>query len=623
MVLQQETNRQLIQQRLNRFRLPVLLIFLILGARLWQLQIIQGSEYARKAENNRIRTIELVAPRGTISDRHGLPLVENRSSMDVVLYREAMKDLAGTNRFLTEKLAIRPEDLEARLSRGKSGGLYRPIIVKEDAGMEDISVIEAHRRDHPEIQLHPEPRRLYHYGNTAAHLLGYVGEVSEQELKNNLFPGAKSGTLVGQSGIERTYNHLLVGKDGERQVLVDSMGREMGFVNETDAVIGGEILLTIDLDLQAVAEQALADKVGAVVAMDPRNGEILAMASSPSYDPNTFSKRISENEWNSLINHPDRPMQNRAIQNSYSPGSIFKLIMADAGLEEGLLEDNPAVVCSGSAYFYGRVFHCARKEGHGSLHLEEAIAKSCNIFFYNLGKRLGISKIAQHAQALGLGERTGIDLPGERSGVMPSPEWKMQARRAKWYPGETISVSIGQGAVSTTPLQIVRAVSAIATGGLLVTPHVLLRAEKGSQSDLRWPARRIPIGEDNARRIREGMWNGVNNYGTGRNAAIPGLDICGKTGTVQIVSRSTNQQLREEIEDHSWFTGFASRDNPEIAVAVFIEHGGTGGVAAAPLAKQLFNVYFNKRNGVLLTSASASDAKLPAPEASLLNRGTP
>jgi penicillin-binding protein 2 len=389
-VLKQESNRQLIQQRLNRFRLPVLLIFLILAARLWQLQIIQGSEYVLKAENNRIRTIELIAPRGTISDRHGIPLVENRSSMDVVLYRESMKDLAETQPVHDGKTCIKPEDLEARLRRDGSGGLYRPIVVKEDAGMEDISVIEAHRRDHPEIQLHPEPRRLYHNGKTAAHLLGYVGEVSEQELKNNLFPGAKSGSLVGQSGVERTYNQLLVGQDGERQVLVDSMGREVGFVNETNAVIGGEILLTIDLDLQSVAEKALEDKVGAIVAMDPRNGEILAMASSPSYDPNNFSKRISENEWNSLISHPDRPMQNRAIQNSYSPGSIFKLIMADAGLEEGLLDDDPAVVCTGSASFYGRVFHCARKEGHGSLRLQDAIAKSCNVFFYNLGKRLDI-----------------------------------------------------------------------------------------------------------------------------------------------------------------------------------------------------------------------------------------
>ena len=622
MVLQQESNKQLIQQRLNRFRLPVLLIFLVLAARLWQLQIIQGTEYARKAEHNRIRTIELIAPRGTILDRHNIPLVENRSSIDVVLYRESMKDLAATTRFLTEKLAIKSEDLEAALRRAKSGVLYRPIVVKEDVGMEDVSILETHRRDHPELQLTPEPRRLYHYGNTAAHLLGYVGEISEQELKNNVFPGAKLGSLVGQSGIERTYNQLLIGKDGERQVLVDSMGREMGFISEKDAVIGGEIQLTIDLDLQSMAEKALEGKVGAIVAMDPRNGEILAMASSPSFDPNTFSKRISESEWNSLVSHPDHPLQNRTIQNSYPPGSIFKLIMADAGLEEGLFENNPAVHCSGSAYFYGRVFHCASKSGHGDLRLEQAIAKSCNVFFYQLGKRLGISKIAQHAQALGLGERTGIDLPGERSGVMPSPEWKIQARHEKWYPGETISVSIGQGAVSTTPLQIVRAVSAIATGGMLTTPHVLLRAESSGGSGLTWPVRRIPIGEANAGRIRNGMWAGVNDYGTGHRAALPGLDICGKTGTVQVVGSKTKQQMREVIEDHSWFVGFGRRDNPEIAVVVFLEHGGTGGVTAAPLAREIFGAHFNKKKGDMFTSASAPVGMNPA-AASLMKPGAP
>ncbi len=620
--MQQEANRQLIHQRLRRFRLPVLLIFLILAARLWQLQIIQGSEYARRAERNRVRKIELVAPRGTISDRNGIPLVENRLSFNVLLYRESVKDLTETARFLVEKLGIKPEDLEAKLRRANNTGLYRPVVVKEDAGIEDISTIEAHRREHPEIQLGPEPRRLYHYGNTAAHLLGYVGEISEQDLKNNVFPGAKAGSFVGQIGVERTYNWILVGKDGERHVLVDSIGREVGFFNETNSVIGGEIQITIDLDLQIAAEKALQDKVGAIVAIDPRNGEILAMASSPSYDPNVFATRISQNEWNYLVNHPYRPMQNRAIQSSYPPGSIFKLIIADAGLEEGLLEGDPAVFCSGSASYYGRVFHCVGKDGHGPVRLEQAIARSCNIFFYELGKRLGITKIARHARSLGLGERTGIDLPGERSGVMPSPEWKMQTRRAKWYPGETISVSIGQGAVSVTPLQIVRAISAIATGGLLTTPHVLLSAEGRSLSDMRWPTHRIPIGEANARRIQEGMWAGVNNYGTGHNAAIPGLDICGKTGTVQVISRDTERKVRGQIVDHSWFTGFAGKDNPEIALTVFIEHGGKGGVVAAPLAKEIFRAYFHKRNGSMLARAGFSKTKSPAAEVSMLKRET-
>ncbi len=603
MVLQQESNRQLIQQRLNQFRYPVLLIFLILAARLWQLQIIQGTEYAAKAERNRIRTIELVAPRGTIADRNNIPLVENRPSFDVLLYREAMKDQAATVRFLTEKLGLKQEDIEATFRRSKGVGLYHPILIKEDASMEEISVIDAHRRDYPEIQLGPEPRRLYHYGKLAAHLLGYLGEISEEELSADVFPGAKSGSLVGRSGVERVYNQFLVGKDGERQVLVDSMGREVGLVSETDSVIGEEVQLTIDLDLQAIAEAALEGKVGAIVAMDPRNGEILAMTSSPSFDPNAFATRISGDDWNQLISDPDRPMQNRAIQNSYSPGSIFKLIMADAGLEEGLFDDDHTVTCRGSAVFYGRTFHCWEKKGHGTIHLEQAIQKSCNVFFYDLGRRLGIEKIAAHAQALGLGARTGIDLPEERSGVMPSPDWKMQTRHTKWYAGETISVSIGQGATSTTPVQILRAVSAIATGGLLTTPHVLLRAEGKPGDEVKWPVRRIPIGDEHARRIREGMWQSVNNWGTGHNAAVPGQDICGKTGTVQVIGNENKQAMRDDFEDHSWFAGFGNRDNPEIAVVVFIEHGGKGGVAAAPLAKQVFSAYFDKHKPKMMTDS--------------------
>ncbi len=595
MALQQESNRQLIQQRLNYFRIPVLLIFAILAARLWQLQIIKGSEYALRAERNRIRTIKLVAPRGTITDRYNVPLVENRPSFNVVLYREWMEDREKTMGFVSERLGVPREEMETRLRRGKNVGLYHPIVLKEDAGIEDISVIEAHKRDHPEIQLTAEPRRLYRYGALAAHLLGYVGEISEKELVSNMFPGALSGSQIGQSGVERTYNGVLMGKDGARQVLVNSMGQEVGRLEEKDSVIGGELRLTLDLDLQSIAEKALGEKVGAIVAMDPRNGEILVMASSPTFDPNDFSTRISAEKWAALRDHPDHPMQNRVIQNSYSPGSTFKLIMADAGLEEGLLDDNPAVTCRGAARYYGRTFHCAKKEGHGSLHLEQAIAKSCNIFFYDLGRRLGIDKIAQHAQALGLGTLTGIDLPNERAGVMPSPEWKKKTQKSKWYAGETISVSIGQGAVSTTPLQMLRALSAIATDGLLTTPHVLLRAELPGRSAPKWPARTIPISPEHARRIRAGMWESVNNYGTGHNAAIPGLDICGKTGTVQVISNQGKRQSGEEIEDHSWFAGFASRDNPEVAVIVFLEHGGKGGVVAAPLARQIFGAYFDKK----------------------------
>ncbi|MDI9612905.1 MAG: penicillin-binding protein 2 [Acidobacteriota bacterium] len=593
MALEQESNRQLIQRRLNLFRIPVLLIFVVLGARLWQLQIIQGSEYALKAERNRIRNITLVAPRGNILDRNGVPLVDSRPSFDVLLYREDMKDRAATVRFLTQKLGIDPEEVERQFERHRGTGLYRPFIVKEDAQMKDISVIEAHRRDHPEIKVVPEPRRQYRYGTLAAHLLGYLGEISEEELKSKRFPGVEAGRLVGRSGVERFYDRLLAGKDGRRQVLVDSVGREVGILDESEPVIGGEMRLTLDLRLQVVAEDALRGKVGVVAAMDPRNGEILALASSPSFDPNSFSRRISGSDWNELVRHPDRPMQNRAIQNSHSPGSIFKLIMAGAGFGAGMLDNDPAVVCRGGASYYGRVFHCANRSGHGALRLEQAIAKSCNIYFYELGRNLGIERISEFARSLGLGSPSGIDLPGERGGIMPSPEWKLETRGARWYPGETISVAIGQGAVSTTPVQLLRAVSALVTAGRLVTPHVLLRAE-GDAADQpgRWPVRILPIEEAHARKIRQGMWESVNAWGTGHNAAVPGEDICGKTGTAQVVGKEARERMKEGLEDHAWFAGFGSRDHPEIAVVVFVEHGGSGGGAAAPIAREIFRTYY-------------------------------
>lgn len=593
MDLQQETDKQLIQRRLNLFRIPVLLVFILLGVRLWQLQIIRGAEYAVKAENNKVRTVQLVAPRGVISDRNRIPLVENRPSFTVLLYRESIKDTENTTRFLSEKLALNPEDLESKLSRSRKTGLYRPIVVKEETGIEDISIIEAHRRDHPEIQLVPEPRRLYHYGKLAAHLLGYVGEVSEEELNGNVFPSAEAGSLVGQSGIERMYNELMVGQNGEKLILVDSRGREVGLLNEKTSVIGGGIQLTLDLQLQTVAEKALLGKVGAIVAMDPRNGEILAMASSPSFDPNAFSTRLSQKDWNSLLEDPGHPMQNRCIQNSYAPGSIFKLIMAQAGMSEGILNRNTTVVCNGSEVYYGRSFGCGSKDGHGLIGLERAIANSCNIFFYELGRKLGISKITEHAAILGLGEKTGVDLPGEKKGIIPNPDF-IAARDGPWYPGETIPVSIGQGAVSTTPLQILRAVCTIINGGFVVTPHILLDAEL-KEDELEWPVERIPISESNVRRIREGMWRSVNDSGTGHNAMIPGIDICGKTGTAQVVSKEVQKRNPGAAKDHAWFAGFSSKENPEIAVVVFVEHGGKGGVDAAPLARDIFEAFYDKR----------------------------
>jgi penicillin-binding protein 2 len=595
--LQVESNRQSVQRRIRWLYPPLILVFLLLGARLWWLQILQGSEYALLAEHNRIRNIQVTAPRGPVFDRNRIPLVENRPSFNILLYREFMKDADATMAFAGEKLGIPREDLSERLSRSIQSGTYRPLVIKEDVGIDDISIVEAYRWNHPEIQLGPEPRRYYRFGKLAAHVLGYVGEVSDADLNSKEFGGVQIGDLVGRSGIERTYNRMLTGRDGSRQVMVDSVGRELGVVSEKEVGVGNELQLTLDLDLQARAENLLEGKVGTIVAMDPRNGEILAMAVAPAFDPNSFSTRISAREWNALLQDPDHPLQNRAIQNTYPPGSIFKLIMAEAGLAEGFIDDDTRVFCNGSAMLYDHLYHCWSAGGHGWVDLESAIAHSCNIYFYTLAQRMGIENISRHARELGLGESTGIDLPGERSGIPPSPEWKRKARGAPWYPGDTISVSIGQGLISATPLQMLRAVSAIASDGLLVTPHLFLHGDQKTAGTVQWPVRQLPITPANAGRIRAGMWESVNNGGTSFGAAIPRYGICGKTGTVQVISAENKKEITTESSawtNHAWFAGFASRDNPEIAIVVFLEHGGGGGASAAPLARQMFAAYFEK-----------------------------
>lgn len=594
--LQPESNRQAFQRRLNWLYPPIVLVFALLGVRLWWLQILQGSEYERLAEQNRIRSIQVVAPRGPILDRNRVPLVDNRPSLNIILYRELTKDLAATTAFVTEKLGVSADDLAAQLRRNRRAGTYQPIVIKEDVGIEGVSVVEAYKRDHPEIQLGPEPRRLYRFGNLAAHVLGYVGEISEKELTGNAFPGVQGGELVGKAGVERIYNQVLTGQNGAREVLVDSLGRELGLLAEKEAAIGGDLQLTLDYDIQSQAEGLLIGNVGSIIMMDPRNGEILAMAATPSFNPNSFTPRISQNEWNALNTDPDHPLQNRAVQNTYPPGSIFKLVVAEAGLDEGFVEDGTHVVCQGAAIFYGAVRHCWKDTGHGYMDLQNAIKNSCNIFFYTLGQRMGIENISKHAKALGFGEKTGVDLPNESMGVVPPGQ--------KWFAGETISVAIGQGPISATPLQVLRAVSAIATDGKLVTPHLLMKAE-GATTPEKWPEQQLPIQPENARKIRAGMWDSVNSWGTGQAAALPGLDICGKTGTVQIISAETKKEVKAFLQDfanHAWFAGFASRDNPEVAVVVFLEDGGGGGAAAAPMAKEMFRAYYAKKNNPEMTS---------------------
>src|SRR5215831_18188991 len=458
--------------RLTAVQYIILVIFLILAYGLWRLQVMQSDFYAGLAEKNRIRNVPILAPRGKILDREGRVIVENYPSFSALLLRDSSRDLMADADLIAEGLHLDPDEVRARIKRFASMPQYQPIFLKEDITPDELQFIEAHRNELPELDTIMAHRRLYPRNGFMAHVIGYVGEVSDDMLNQAAFELYNPGDVVGISGVERQYNTLLMGKNGSRQALVDSHGREVGRLGETEAVPGKQLKLTIDLDLQIAAEEQLQGKNGAVIAMDPHTGEILAMASGPTFDPNDFAVRVSRDEWNKLLTDPDKPLLNKAIQAQLAPGSTFKIIMSVAGWQEHIAQDLH-VNCTGGAEFYGRRFGCWVKGGHGGVDLEKAIYQSCDVFFYTLANKLGIDRIAKYATDFGLGQKTGIDLPNEVSGIMPSEEWKIRNFKQKWFAGETISVGIGQGAVAVTPMQMARAIGAIASGGLLVRPHVV------------------------------------------------------------------------------------------------------------------------------------------------------
>ena len=576
-------NRDLIS-RVRLLKFFVYACILILACQLWRLQIMHGEEYQQLATRNHNRVMPITAPRGIIRDREGRPLASNRPAFNIVLLRENLTDLNSTLDFIEGKLHVNKEDLLDRLSTFKQIPLYKPITIKEDVSWMDLGTVEAHIREHPELSVTQEPRRFYPFDSWASHVLGYVGEISRKQLEAGMFLGAQPGDLVGKQGIEHFYNTELTGVDGERKVIVNSVGRIIRIIERKDPVPGREIRLSLDLDLQLVAEMAMEKHVGALVALNPNNGEILAMVSRPAFDPNSFMGRISNDDWHELINNPAAPFMNRATQASYSPGSIFKIIMAFAGLREGIIKPSDWLFCNGRLEMYDHVFHCSHHGGHGFVNVNLAIQSSCNIFFYNLGRKMGIETIGQYARQMGLGRRTHIDLPNERSGVVPSPQWKEEKYGERWYVGETISVSIGQGALLTTPIQLARAVGQIATGGKVILPH--LRMEENELAT--HPANNLDdFNPKHQEILRDAMWRVVNHAGTGRLAAVSGLDVSGKTGTVQLISRAkrvaleitaSNTRSKSNLyKDHAWFVGFAPKNAPDIVVAVFVEHGGRGG----------------------------------------------
>lgn len=581
-------------------------IFLFLITGFWELQVQNPEFYSERAERNRIKALPIPAPRGKILDRDGRVIVDNRSSYRLILSRENLKE--EHLKEIAAGLNLDYGDLVAHVEKFKSRPKYDPIVIKEELTPAEIAFVEAHRDPEffPEMELIEAQRRLYPRDGLAAHLIGYTGEVSETELDSPDFAKYNAGDIIGKFGIERQYNDLLMGVDGERQVVVDNRGRVRDVLGIKEAVSGRNLRLTIDLDLQAVAELAMEGRKGAVVALDPRNGEVLAMVSRPAFDPNKFAVRIRSADWKDITTDPAKPLLNRAIQAQQAPGSTFKPIVAMAGLESGAIDDQFSVRCNGGASFYGRFFKCHIKRGHGSVSLIKGMAQSCDVYFYNVGNRTDIDKIAFYAEMAGMGSVTGIDLPHEAAGTVPSRRWAARNFRRKWYAGETISVSIGQGALTVTPLQLADAIGGLAAGGVWYRPHLV----KGAKIP---PPRKWALSPDNIEKVVHGLYAVVNEGGTGVRARIPGLEVCGKTGTAQLASNEyLKGRIVHELRDNAWFVGFAPRHDPEIVVVALFENGEHGPLAA-PIVRDVIKAYFDKRTRIAAAQKPRPPVMAPVP----------
>ena len=598
----QTEDRRRIAVRLTSLQVGVVVLFAALAISFWFLQIVQHARFEEMAANNHQRTLALRAPRGVLFDRNGKVLVENRLSFSVSIVREHTKDLDRTIRLLAGVAGMDVATVRQIVDRHRGDPSYRPIVVIEDASLAQVAAITARRLDFelPDILVEQVPMRQYPSDALAAHLFGYVGEASD----NQIGEGVTSGAIIGQSGIERVYNKLLMGQDGARRVVVNSMGREIRTLEEIEPVEGRRVQLTLDYDLQKAAEDGFrhAGFNGAALIMDPRNGEVLTYVSLPAYDPNDFAAGIDRATWTELNVDRLRPLQNRAIQGRYSPGSTFKIVVATAGLEEGIITPNTHVNCSGGANFYGRYYRCHLARGHGSMDVRHALEKSCNVFFYTVGNQLGVDRIYKWAEKLGMTGRTGIDLPNEQESLVPNTEWKMKRFNERWYPGETVSVSIGQGQVAVTPASLAMMISTVANGGTKVTPHIVRAVDEGGGWKMASPpvvADRVAFRPETLSALHDGLWMVVNAAGTGGRARLQGRDVAGKTGTAQVISNEGRARARStgrDLRDHGFFVFFAPKDNPEIAGVIFGEHNEHG-YLGAPIAKHVIETYFAKKEG--------------------------
>jgi penicillin-binding protein 2 len=600
-------DRRSLTIRLSVIQYLTAVIFAALAVGFWIFQIAQHQKFLETAENNRLRKLPLPAPRGVLLDRDGKILVENQNTMNIALVREQTKNVNDVLRQLAAATGVPEAQLKDTVNRRRRDPSFRPIVLIENATREQVIAVWARRLELPGIIYQEVPSRRYPASDMAAHVFGYVGEVNDAQLQRPEYEGIEPGTIVGQAGVELAYNRNLMGKEGVKQVVVNSVGREIRELDKTDPTVGRSMQLTIDSDIQKSVEDAFAASGfnGAAVVLDPRDGGVLGFTSRPAYDPNAFAAGIDRATWASLNSDSLKPLQNRALQGKYSPGSTFKPAVGLAGLEEGVITPSFTVHCSGGATFYGRYFKCWKKGGHGAVNLKTAIEQSCDVFFYTVGNMLGVDRINKWATLFGLGVKSNIDLPNELAGLVPSTQWKAEhTKEKKWYAGETISVSIGQGQVSVTPVSMAVYAATLANGGTRITPHLVKAMDDGTglkPVPPPPPQSTVDVTPEKLEAIRQGMWGVVNGAGTGGRARIEGHDVCGKTGTAQVISntgRVVAQARFKNIDfrDHGWFIFFAPRDKPEVAGVVFLEHG-IHGPNAGSLAHHILATYFAKKDG--------------------------
>lgn len=601
-----------LNSRVHISLIVVAMVFLVLALRLWYLQIVKGDYFRAQSENNRLRNVYLPPPRGLILDRNGKELVRNRAAYNIELVVEDSPNPEQTVRRVAEIVGLNPDGLIHVLNEQRKRRAFEPKIILRDVTRDIVARIAANKYELPGVLINPVPSREYIYGETAAHILGYIREITKTQLDNPSFAGYRSGDVVGQFGIEQRWEGMLQGRRGIQMIVVNALGFRIGDAAFEPERIGSSVSLTIDIDIQRAADEALRGKRGAIVAMNPQTGEILALASAPAFNPNNFTRGIDSETWARLTTGNDRPLSNRATQGAYHPGSVFKIFMSIAGLAEGpkVMSTYERMFCPGSVMVGSRRFRCHKHSGHGSVNHTEAMEQSCDIWFYETGLRLGVDRIHEYATRFGLGQKTGIELGEEVSGLIPSTDWKKNAYRKaedqKWYLGETPSVSIGQGAVTTTPLQIARSVSAVVNGGKVLKPWLVKKLESsdGNLEDEEFGPEILAqanISESILKTVMGDMEAVVSgSKGTGKKAALMqeyGIQVAGKTGTAQVVALDHSASA-EHFGDHAWFAGYAPAQEPKIVVVALLENGGHGGAAAAPLVKKVMASYFFKSGAV-------------------------